>query len=93
VDAGVVDQDLDRAFFEQVGERRAGGSRSVTSKETASALPPLATISATSTAAFSPLRLACTMTWQPSAASRRQIAAPMPPLPPVTSARFMTGCA
>ena len=34
-------------------------------------------------------RFACTYTWQPSVARRRLIAAPMPPLPPVTRAFFI----
>jgi len=56
---------------------------SVTSK--ASALPPS---SAARDCAASLLRFACTITSQPSAASRRQMAVPIAPLPPVTSARL-----
>ena len=64
-------------------------SPSATSNATASALPPAATIAATTASARARFAFACTITCRPSAASRRQIAPPMSPLPPVTKARFI----
>src|SRR5882672_8090932 len=63
-------------------------SRSATSNATAAAEPPFATISAASFSACAKRLLAWTKTWQPSDARRLHTAAPIPPLPPVTSARF-----
>ena len=94
VDAGVVDQDLDRAVGEQLldgglhaARRRPGRRRSRwrcrLRRELARRAP------ARARAAL----FACTMTCTPLAASARQIAAPMSPLPPVTSARLRWRCA
>src|SRR5271154_3273479 len=62
-------------------------SVSVTSKTRACASPPASRISRTTACAADSLRFACTYTRWPAAPSRRQIAAPSAPLPPVTSAR------
>ena len=51
-------------------------------------LAALRRIASTTAWAVARPRLAWTMTCKPSWASRRQMAAPMPPLPPVTSARL-----
>src|SRR6185436_19729730 len=59
---------------------------SVTSKASASALRPSARMPCATASACARLRFACTATRAPPAASRRQIAAPIVPLPPVTSA-------
>ena len=77
VGAGVVDEDVERAGRLDRGRAE---SRSVTSRR--SAWPP---ISAATAAAPSSLR-SPTQTSAPSAASRREIAAPIPLAPPVTSA-------
>ncbi len=61
-------------------------SVSVTSKATARACPPAATISRATVCASSSLRFACTCTKCPALPRRRQIAAPRIPLPPVTKA-------
>src|SRR5688500_9612640 len=65
---------------------RAVSSSFVISKATASAAPPAARIFCATCSACARLRFACTATRRPAAASRRQIAAPIAPLPPVTSA-------
>ena len=91
VDAGVVDDDLDRrppraaacsaaALPARVGRRRTA---------TACAEPPAARIVGGDALGFRQARVGVHEDVQPSAASRRQIAAPIAPLPPVTSARFI----
>ena len=88
MNAGVVDDDLDRARRPAAARRpRCAAARSVTSKAIASALPPAATIASAIASAASSRVLAWTMTWAPSRASRSAIAWPMPPLAPVTRAR------
>jgi hypothetical protein len=67
-------------------------SASATSNATASALPPSARIASATVSARARLPFACTNTCTPSRASWRQIAPPISPLPPVTSARRI-GCA
>src|SRR5690606_3175883 len=60
---------------------------SATSKATASAAPPASRIAPATASARARLAFPCTTTRKPSAASRRQTAAPIAPLPPVTRAR------
>src|SRR5690606_38329861 len=60
---------------------------SATSKATAPAVPPASWIAAATASSRARLAVPCTTTWKPSAASRRQMAAPIAPLAPVTRAR------
>src|ERR1700677_1194601 len=63
-------------------------SASVTSNARARACPPASMISRATACASSSLRFECTCTKCPAAPSRRQIAAPRVPLPPVTKAHL-----
>jgi hypothetical protein len=88
VHAGVVDQDLHRPRFEHFHRGFAHRGAVGHVERDGLGAPALgADASASERASASRVR-ACTTTWQPSRARRRQIAAPRPPLPPVTSARL-----